>query len=751
MRNILLMIVMASVGFGQTIHVSPDPAASETVQSLSGAVRQIQQMIQTQEGVQDGVTVLLEPGNYTFSETLRLDSTFRVPAATPIVFKVNGTGKAIFNGGKMLDVRSAELAVDAETVGRLNDNARGKVYRLTVSDPDMQKLLSGADARVSMNGMMMSLSRYPNVGFGHVDKILETGAIYAQGRTLGDRPTYSMDKPVGGVITLCDKDISPWETEFKTVQKARVAGYLAYDWYKQNHRIAAINDGKIKLLEYSRYGILNKEKIPRRLVVTNLLCELDRPGEFYYDDTSGSLLFWPFGDSIKDSSLTLWAGKPFLQMNKAANIRLENIVVEGVSQGNAVFEITDCEDVELAGCVIRNCSRPAVLIKGGRHCGLVSCDIYDVPHHVTLSGGDTKQLVPSGHYAKNCHFTQVQAADFYGKISIEGVGQVFEHNLVHNFIGQVMTVGGNDHRVEYNEFFNIGIEEGDGGTIYSGAAMWSWGNVYRHNFLHHLMCIPQAHPRGGIYPDDRDQGDTITENVFYKAAHRAVLLNGGAGHTVTANLFLDCHIGVYNTDSGAEEMYRMQADYNTGKLKRGDKMDYIWRTEQVIGKEGWNTELWKSRYPMFAAIMNQEQRRFWPIGCTVSGNCFSGTMYNTQFLTKDADGKRLEIPFEKVDYIKARGNREIGMDVFTAPDSLDFSYTSGPDAGRLPDVEFSRIGLYPDRYRTELPDKNRYRAKIRNHFKNRRSYDKDSKYDPTTINDSLYFNTGLLLMGAGID
>ena len=122
--------------------------------------------------------------------------------------------------------------------------------------------------------------------------------------------------------------------------------------------------------------------------------------------------------------------------------------------------------------------------------------------------------------------------------------------------------------IEYNEFFNIGIEEGDGGTIYSGAQMTSWGNIYRHNFLHHLMCVPQAHPRGGIYPDDGDMGDTITENLFYKAAHRAVLINGGAGQTVTKNIFLNGHIGIYNREVGCEKTYLDQARYDKGELKR---------------------------------------------------------------------------------------------------------------------------------------------------------------------------------------
>ncbi len=727
------------------IIVGADRHPAEVI-PLAQALDQIRGIIEKDGYPKDGITVIIEPGDYSYEQTLRFTTVTSGTEEAPITFKVKDGKKATFNGGLKLDTTTAQTVKDPSVLNRLAPIARGKVYQCKIDNHKHQKLLSINSAKLSFNGRMMNLARYPNLGYGHIDRIFDKGAIYAHGRTQGDPPAHSISHPIGGIFSILDKDITPWQTEFQINPKTVVIGYLSYDWYKESHKIASINDGKIKLQGYSRYGILNKEKIPRRIIVSNLLCELDSPGEFYFDDTSGMLFFWPFDPNVNEAELSLWGGKSFARIKNTSNVRFENFIIEGVSQDKAVIEIQDSHNIQLAGCTIRNSSRSAVTINGGSNCGLLACDIYDVPHHITLNGGDTKQLTPSGHYAINCHFTQVQATDFYGRIQLRGVGQIFKNNLVHNFIGQVMTVGSNDHRIEYNEFFNIGIEEGDGGTIYSGAAMWSWGNVYRRNFLHHLMCVPQAHPRGGIYPDDRDQGDTITENVFYKAAHRAILLNGGAGHTVTSNLFLDCHIGVYNTDNGAEKMYNMQADYDSGKLKRGDKMDYIWRTEQAIGKQGWDNEPWKTKYPLFTKIMNQEKRRFWPIECTVTDNCFARTMHGTQFLTKDADGKRLEVPFEKIDYITANNNKKIRMDVFNDLSTLDFTYRNTNLSGHLPDVQFGKIGLYKDAYRINPPDKTAYRKAVKEKFTRRRSYDPKATYNAKTINRQLYFNTGKLIM-----
>ena len=747
--RLVLVSLVCSVALGHGVYVSPkgtdgDPGTkTKPVYSLVRAFERMESLVGAGAYPEDGMTVWVAGGEYSFDRTLSLGPSMGGTAEAPLLVKAYG-GKAVFNGGVGIDVASAHLVADEHTLDRLARIGRGKIYRIKIEHRKMKTLLQSGGTRLSQDGQMMNLARYPNVGYGHIEKILDAGAVYAKGRTLGGVPKYSMADPVGGVITLQDKDVSGWEKEFAEVQKAALVGYLSYDWYKESHRIASIEDGRIKLLEYSRYGVLNKQKIPRRLIVRNLLCELDSPGEFYFDDQASELFVWPFDDAMEGAKITVWSGVGFADLKGARHVRFENLVVEGVSQGKAVIQMDGCENIELAGCTIRNCSRPAVLVTGGKHCGLRSCDIYDVPHHLTLNGGQIRQLIPSGHYAVNNHFTQVQAADFYGKIQLKGVGQIFRNNLVHNFIGQVMTVSDNDHLIEYNELFNIGIEEGDGGTIYSGAQMWSHGNVYRQNFLHHLMCLPQAHPRGGIYPDDHDGGDTIRENVFYKAAHRALLLNGGCAHTVESNLFIEGHIGIYQTLAWAEKAYAIIGKYESGELKRGDKMDHIWRTEQVVGHKGWNNEPWISRYPTFAKVMNQEKMRFWPIECVVRGNLFSGNAQDMQVRT--AWGANDIMEMRDCELIKTVDNRQISMAVFRDPAVLDFGFKHQADRERLPDIQFEKIGLFADHYRTSVPEKKTYRRAIRDKFHERKCYDAEARYDATTINESIYFNTGKLLM-----
>ena len=53
-------------------------------------------------------------------------------------------------------------------------------------------------------------------------------------------------------------------------------------------------------------------------------------------------------------------------------------------------------------------------------------------------------------------------------------------------------------------------------------------------------------------------------------------------------------------------------------------------------------------------------------------------------------------------------------------------------------IPLEKIGLYLDEYRTEMPDKAKYRRRIRAKFEGTPSYDPDAVYDPDRINEVLY-------------
>ncbi|EMI43681.1 right-handed parallel beta-helix repeat-containing protein [Rhodopirellula sp. SWK7] len=736
------------------IHLSPngDDSASGSVDAPLRTLEAAKQAVNSHnsKSVDEDVTIWVHAGRYPIEETVKFGKEFSGTREHPVRIRAVAGQTPVFDAGLKLDLAEARLIDDTATLARLAPIARTKTYVIAVDDQRVIDSISSAKARCSIDGQMMSLARYPNVGFGHIAEIKNKGAIYIAGRTFGDPPTWSLDAPVGAQFTLADKDVSAWEQELRHARKATLSGYLAHDWCREELPLANVQGNQVQLGGYTRYGVIDIQKLPRRIRVSNLLCELDAEGEFYFDDDQNQLYFIPPSPIRAKASLSIWGGPGLAHFHDVAHVSVEGIVIESVGRGKSAVLIEDCSNVVLTACTIRNSSRTGVTIEGGSENGLRSCDLYDVAKHVSIGGGDVKRLEPAGNFAINCHFTQIAANDYYGGISISGVGNRFRNNLVHNFPGQVLVFKDCEHVIELNEFFNIGFEEGDGGALYTGASMWSWGNQIRNNFIHHLMCLPKAHPRGGVYLDDLDQGDTVEGNVFYKAAHRAVLVNGGAGQNVRDNIFLKCHIGIYNCEVYAEMAYRAISRFDSGELKRGDKDDRIWRTEQVIGKQGWNREPWSSRYPLFGKIMNQDKMRFFPIECEFTGNRFAQNWTNFEYRVPKkvkADGVK---DIDEVHYIKTDDNLTVAMKVFRNPATLDFRYRVNKTAPSMPKIPFDNIGLQKDEgFRDSVPRKHLYRAAIRKRFERQASYDAEAKYDPKKINTLMYFNTGKLLSESG--
>mgnify|MGYP001553509811 CR=1 FL=1 len=167
----------------------------------------------------------------------------------------------------------------------------------------------------------------------------------------------------------------------------------------------------------------------------------------------------------------------------------------------------------------------------------------------------------------------------------------------------------------------------------------------------------------------------------------------------------------------------------------------------MIGPEGWNREPWASRFPLFRRIMNQEMMRFYPIECEFSGNRFSGNWRNIEY--RVGSGEKGVKDVAGVEFIRTADNREIAMGVFRDVKSLDFRTRPGASATRMPKIPFDKIGLVADRFRRSVPVRTHYRAAVREHFSARPSYDPKAVYDPATISETVYFNSGRLLSVSG--
>ena len=186
---------------------------------------------------------------------------------------------------------------------------------------------------------------------------------------------------------------------------------------------------------------------------------------------------------------------------------------------------------------------------------------------VIMGGGDRLSLTAAHNAVTNNHIHTYSMMwhTYRPAVWLDGVGQLLAHNVISNGPHTAVLLNGNNHRVEYNDISAVCSETMDVGVIYTGRDLTQRGHRIAHNFIHHISALAPVLPAStsssssaasnqsyvkvgtdasAIYFDDMSSGSIVTGNVFYRV-HRAVMIGGGSGHTVTHNLFLQCEVPVH--------------------------------------------------------------------------------------------------------------------------------------------------------------------------------------------------------------
>ncbi len=694
-----------------------------------------------------GIIVWVRGGRYPLTATCHLGAQDSGEANNPITYSGYPGEQVIFDGSKFVEADSFKIVTDPSSLNKLHFRAQGQVYAQTVTDVDLIDLLKKTTSQMSMNDRMLTISRFPNLGFAHINN-----ASIVPGLETNNTPGTETD-PKGAQFKLSESiDGNKWSIELNRIKKAQIRGYVSADWNKETRRIHSVgSNGAIRLMDGSSYGIRNRGSSPNRLFAFHLLCELDEPGEWYFDNLDNKLYLWPSQPIDSTSEIGVWAGPQCFDINGGNHINIKKMTIQGIGKGvngdGAINIDGNSSHCLVAGVTFRYIAAPVLAFNiwhNARNCGAVSCDFYDIPNATRLYGGafTANSIEYGNNFIENCHFTQIHSKDFYGKAcGMNGAGNKFKNNLIHNMNGQPVTHAGFDHEISLNEVFNVGIEEGDGGAFYTGASVWSYGNVIKHNFVHHIMSVPKLLGRAAFFSDDYDGGEIVTENVVYKGGWEAIKMNKGGGHTITKNVVMECYRGIRQGDGGSAG-YNSAINFLINDPLSNSKANYLGRMLKTIGIPGWESGLtadnwnsrveqfWRDRYPFMNTVFNKYD-------ANDKMNAYECRFYENLFYSNNTDilgGPTVAI----------RDSRAIGLDLFVDPGVMNFSFKS-PRPAYAPNIPFNNIGLYQDEYRCGMPDKNAYRRNIKNRFIDQDSHTNDP-YDFNTINDRLYYNTGKMVV-----
>lgn len=723
------------------------------------AARDVIRALKAKNGLpKGGVEVIIKEGTYDLKQALVLDEQDGGTKESPIVYRGISQNKVILNAGKSLDTKELKLVDDEKHLAYLHEKAKGKVMSIDLAGKDVAKMFPGEGkyGAISMNGYMLQIAQWPNRGYNHIGTFVELGPT-TRWLKPGEKPMpYSKENPTGGKFILKEA-LSPLvAAEFKRSGDMRAQGYFHNDWYFQDEPVGAFKGEEIQLLHHTRYGIVNKIKtVPRRVRLLNVLAELDEPGEWYFDKKEERLYVWPIkgfeagksnltvigstNESINEAGInqpgekTSKTRSSILSLNNTSYVTFRDVTME--NSADLAVEINGGEYNLLAAAVVRNGSGRGLAIKGGKHNGVTGSDFYDLYSAFTISGGDFVSLEWAHNFATNNEIRSCRLRG-YGVISIDGVGHYFAHNLLHSMNGAVMykTV---DMLMEYNEYYNIGYEMGDFNVAYCGAQWYTMNNVLRYNFVHHII-EPGGHPITAFRNDDNGAGMKIYGNVFYRPGRGSCIFHGFL-NDFQNNITLHSSIMWWTLKKpidaeGIQARWDDLAKFGRD-LPKGDKGDYIYIMEQIIGKDGWKKGAWKERFPELEATIDKNP---WAqTNCTVSDN-YAFDVRKTIYI-HGGDGTVEGLEVKKQGNFKDLPHDEIyeypqkvePSDAFVSVEKMDFNFKKDykvMDGFKL--IPFDKIGLVKDQYRTHPKDKNVYRPAVYQKFKD----DKGGRYNAELVN-----------------
>lgn len=494
---------------------APNPTKTDgPFATLERARDEIRKLKKDNRFPKNGVIVEVRGGTYFLSQPFELKNEDSGEPGATILYQAYKGENVRFVGGK--EVKNWEIVKDPAILSRLPQDVRGKVWQADLKAIGITDYGSpaGGGLELFFNDRVMTLSRYPNEGFIHIEDVLGEGRIKYE----GTRPDNWVD----------EKD-------------AWVEGYWYWDWSDQRHKVKAI-DPNNHIIEveppYHYYGYRKGQWF----YGYNLMREIDMPGEWYLDRDTGILYFYPPSPPNKGKAFVSLINNLVIAQD-VSYVQFKGFTFE-VARGDAI-RIRGGKDVVITDCLLRNLFGWAVIVEGGSEHKVLNCEIYATGcGGISLNGGDRVTLTPSKHLAENNHIHHYSRWHrmYNPAISLNGVGNIARHNLIHDAPHQAFGFSGNDHIMEFNEIYRVCLESNDAGAIYSGRD-WTWrGNIIRFNSFSDIKGF-KGWGCMGVYLDDMLCGTLVYGNIFQRVT-RAAFIGGGRDNIVENNIFIDCEPAV---------------------------------------------------------------------------------------------------------------------------------------------------------------------------------------------------------------
>jgi hypothetical protein len=607
MKKITILFLFVSLSLfaqKQIFVVTTNPVKGEY--TLQEALMAVQKLNSRGTYPDQGITILIEEGEYAMEKGFRLFKNHSGTSKAPLVIKAKKGHRVVFFGGAYVNEDWFTPLKDKTVLDRIiSEEAKSKILTVNLKKHGIRNLgtLSKhgwqmepfsriAPAGLSIGGERMELARWPNKneespfleekakvgnlrGMVSYTKIIDKGPKKPRVRDWYKKKDF-MTK--GGTFEVGFDRMNLWQD----IQNVWLDGVLGTTWEWTYNNIKSIDKAHKTITLAS--GELNGlgGGLPRlsHFYFENILEEIDLPGEYVMDRDKGILYLYPpenfKGKSIYVSSLQ----ENVFHILNASWIRIEDIIIDSGCKNGIIVDKSN--HISILNTEIKNVAMGGVMLSGNFNT-LRNSKIHDVGSYgVTLKGGDKKTLRPGNNLVENCEIYSLawdQKSQMAGIFFDKGVGNYARNNelydMPHFAIRMHYT---NDCIVENNKIHDLPTYHMfDGGAVYiytSPLNPSNRGNYYRSNYMYNV-------PTNGIYCDNYAMGVFMQKNYFKNVSYLdsewgfgAIMLNTGGQNYMEDNIFVDCRIPILHGNGGYHNSYKgkphIQKAWNNAVQKYGN-------------------------------------------------------------------------------------------------------------------------------------------------------------------------------------
>lgn len=578
------------------LYVSPDGSDQNNgdrlspLRTLGKAKEKIKEYADSGEEVRK---VVLAEGDYG-NESVTFDASDSGSVGEPIKYVADG---ARFTGTKEIPASAFKPVSDSTMKSKLKTQAADKVLcadlsELGFSENELDFLSSfvvgscPAVTGIYVDGNRQMLARYPNNGYMKIDNVVQ----------MGGRRRWAENPTLGAVFYQYDDNLARWEN----ATNAYAAGFLGAEYWSEWAKIKKIDGTKqeVEFKEYTQYGVLTGY----RWYITNLIEELDIPGEFYIEDMK--LYLFPEEDFNANTKIEIAVQEaPVINVNGAQNLEFDGFEIFGVDDKG--IKVVNGKNITIKNCDISD-TKSNGIYAGGDNITIDGCDVYNTyDAGIYLANGGVRQtLTSSGNVISNNHVYNTgtdSGTNWNGGIQIakNNVGTIIKNNMIHSIKNYSYSFGGNENQFIYNEVWSGNRETGDACPVYSGRDISEYGNVMSYNYVHD--CYNKNKMTYSTYGigtgDDWESGAIIENNIINLGSkNNAIAINSHSrDNVIRYNTMVNAKTGLDFTD-------RYRWIKNMFANETGIALMNTTKTSTGLSEGYAQSDIWLEKYPSISTI-----------------------------------------------------------------------------------------------------------------------------------------------------